>query len=274
MQACINDLSFKGQFRTIDEVISTLKDISSAATAYQIISEHKPVRRTRCLVNRPLIGTASISDISNQLLASKNPKDRSILTLILSTLIQGPFIKENEFDEKHNKTKSICGEDVKHTALHVYLSKNHEGSVHAVISAKGTNSYNCDKFDITSATSKMTTINLLTSNCYNAYRRIYEANPKHDIRADKLVEGKVHTKMDLNAEDAQYHLNNGFQIIGSNYVYAFANGQWYEFPAHRECRYHGYPIGTPNNNPEINRIIKVFGDPPYGNNGYNYCVRP
>lgn len=272
MEVSINDLSFKGQFKSFEEARSCIEKIACSSMASMELTGYSPVRRTRQLVRRPLIGDKTIEEFKIELFQSGKPEDSTLLTNLLVNVVQGPFIDESELNEKLNQTRSICEEPVEGSSLHAYLSKEEE-SVHAVISAEKSEAYDCQSFNIKVPDGKeVLVLNLRTEACCKMYSRKYEANPKHAIREDKNVAGKVHTKMDLSDSIAQECLNNGIQVLGNKYVYTFTNEQWYEFPPHTSGCYHGYPIGTPGNNATVNRIKRVFGEPPYNNTGYKFCT--
>ncbi|MEZ8095763.1 hypothetical protein ACED51_16820 [Photobacterium swingsii] len=272
MEVSINDLSFKGQFKSFDEVKSCIKKIACSSMASMELTGHSSVRRTRQLVGRPLIGDKTIDEFKIELFQSGNPADSTLLTNLLVNVVQGPFIDDSELNEELKQTQSICKEPVEGSSLHAYLSKEEE-SVHAVISAEKSKEYNHSNFKIkVPGIKEVMVLNLITDACCKQYSRKYEPNPKHAIRKDKKVAGKVHSKMDLSDSVAQDCLRNGIQILNNKYVYFFTNDQWYEFPQHTSGCYHGYPIGTPGNNAIINRIKRVFGEPPYKDTGYKFCT--
>ncbi len=273
MEVSINDLSFKGQFKSDEEAKFFLKEISRAALASKKITGNKPVRRTRQLSLRPLIGGKTIEEFKMELHNSKRPEDKTILGIILTNLGQGPFIDDTELDQNFAGFTSICAEKVDGSSIHAYLSKTDE-SINALISAGNSNEYSGPVLKFESCDGKeITVFNFTTAACCNGFYRTYEVNSKHIIRKDKVVAGNVHSKMDLTDALAQQCLDNGFQVLGHRSVYYFINQKWYEFPRHHTGIYHGYPIGLPSNDAIINRIKKVFGEPPYSTLGYKFCTR-
>ncbi|MEL4340845.1 hypothetical protein AAEH92_09060 [Shewanella xiamenensis] len=267
MEVSINDLSFKGQFESFEQVESCINNLAIIATASMQLTGYSPIRRTKKLASRAIIGDKTIEEFKIELSQSKNPRHSSLLTQLLITIVQGPFIDSLELKEELKQTKSICGEEIEGTSLHAYLSKD-DNSVNAVISADKSG---YDDLPILYLNKSAKILNLHNEACCKTYARVYEANPKHTILKDKMVDGKIHSKMDLDDDIAQQCLVNGIQVLGHKYVYAFANNRWYEFPQHTLGCYHGYPIGNPGNNVLINKIKKVFGDPPYSNTGYKFC---
>lgn len=272
MDIAINDLSFKGQFESFDDMASCINTIAKISELSKKLNGNKPLRRTRNLAQRYITGDKTIQMFFNELLQRKDPKLQDLITMSLANIVQGPFIKQDELDEKIKKTKSICGEEIDGTAIHAYLSKKEE-SVHALISAPNSG-YDCGiMFKVKIEKDKERTIlNFITDACCSPLLRLYQANEKHAIIRDKIVGGNVYTRMDLDDNSAQACLDNGIQIIGSKYVYAFSQGKWYEFPPHTQGCYHGYPIGTPGNSAELNHIIRIFGQPPYSELGYKFCT--
>lgn len=272
MDVAINELSFKGQFTSFDEMANCINTIAKISEISKKINGNKPLRRTKNLVTRPISGEKTIGMFFGELLQQKDPKAQDLINKSLLNIVQGPFIKKEELDEKIKDIASICGEKVEGTAIHAYLSRK-EDSVHAIISAPGSAYDSSFLFKVTIDSGKeKTIINFISEACCNSLLRNYQVNEKHAILKDKLVGGNVHTRMDLDYDRAQLCLCNGIQIIGNRYVYSFEQGKWYEFPPHTEGCYHGYPIGNPSNSAELNHIIRIFGEPPYTEIGYKFCI--
>ncbi|WP_052239052.1 hypothetical protein [Pectobacterium carotovorum] len=272
MDVSINDLSFKGQFLSYEEARSCIEKIALSSLASKVLTGNSPVRRTRGLSLRPFIGDKTIEEFKIELFQSKKPQDSLLLTNLLVNVVQGPFIDDAELNEELKEIQSICNEPVNGSSLHAYLSKEDE-SIHALISAERSEVYNGSILKLTVPGKKdLIVINIITDVCCKKYFRKYEGNPKHEIKEDKVVAGKLHSKMDLSDSLAQECLNNGFQILGNKHIYFFTNEKWYEFSEHTSGCYHGYPIGMPSNNFIINRIKRVFGEPPYNIDGYSFCT--
>ncbi|HHX8345883.1 TPA: hypothetical protein ACVOYS_004619 [Vibrio alginolyticus] len=272
MEVSINDLSFKGQFTSDEEAKACLLKIAATSLQSKKLTGNMPVRRTKDLVSRPLVGDKTIKDFQIDLYSSNKPEDQKILGALLTNIVQGPFINSSELNEELKDFKSVCDETIEGSSIHAYLSKENE-SINALISAEHIEQYNNPliKFELPNK-KEITVLNFLADTCCNNYIRKYEANKKHLIKEDKVVAGKVHSKMDLSDSSAQECLDNGFQVLGNKYVYYFTNDQWYEFPQHTLGCYHGYPIGTPTNMVTVNRIKRVFGNPPYEATGYKFCT--
>lgn len=271
MNISINDLSFQGQFTSFSEIESCINTLFLASKASEYLTGKNPIQRTQRLADRHLTEFDTIRSYMNKLFTSQKPEERQLLNKILLTFVKGPFIKEYELDNEIRGITSICGEAVDDTALHAYLSRKDE-SVHAVISAPACIYESVNEFTLTGTGDKTILVLNFTSDvsCSRLLRR-YEANIKHEIKADKIVNGKVHTRMDLNDETAQQCLMNGIQVFGNEYVYGFKDEKWYEFRPHTEGCYHGFPIVDPGNDSTLNRIKKVFGEPPYGLTGCQFC---
>lgn len=272
MDIAINDLSFKGQFESFEEMANCINTIAKISEYSKKFNDNKPLRRTKNLSKRCISGDKTIESFFGELLQSNDPKAKDLILKSLTNIVQGPFIKQDELDDDIKNVKSICGEIVEHTALHAYLSRK-ENSVNALISAPKSD-YDCGIIFTVSVDEqkKITVLNFISDTCCSSLVRYYQPNKKHIIPRDKVVDGNVHSRMDLDDDSAQQCLNNGIQMIGSKYVYAFSQQKWYEFPPHTPGCYHGYPIGTPNNFAELNSIIRVFGQPPYTEKGYKFCT--
>lgn len=271
MEIYINDLSFKGQFKDESEIIECITNISKVISKSKRLNGNSPIQRTRTLKDRPISGNMTISDFFAKTIASSDPQKTSLVTLFL-TLMQGPFIDTTLFNDDYENIKSICGEVVKFTSLHADLSKRNK-SINAVISAPKLEYDNIPYFSLEIENDKkMVILNLSSESCCDTIFRIYESNPKHEIKRDKVVGGEQITKMDLDNSTAQQCLENGIQVLGDRFVYAFYNDKWYEFPSHQCGLYHGYPISDSANNPILNKIKRVFGMPPYNNVGYQFLL--
>jgi hypothetical protein len=272
MDVSVNDLSFKGQFTSSGEIEACIHHFQDVVQVAEELAGYEPVRRTRGLADRMLTPSHSIRSYMNYLHTTGSVADAKLLQNILLAFVKGPFIEEPEFDERVRGTTSICNEVVDNTALHACFSRRDE-SVHAVISAT-TSPYDsvseicasgqaCNNVPVLNFVHKQSCLQLL---------RHYDANEKHALLADKMVDGKVHTKMDLSSADALDCLRKGIQVLGDRYVYGFHNDKWYEFRPHTDGRYHGFPITDPGNEGTLNRIKRVFGEPPYSLVGYQFCL--
>ncbi|MEQ9878014.1 hypothetical protein ABRP92_08460 [Pectobacterium aroidearum] len=272
MDIAINELSFKGQFKSFDEMAECINTIAKISEISKKINGNKPLRRTKGLAKRPISGDKTIESFFSELLQQKDSKIQDLVNKYLLNLVQGPFIKLDELDEKIKDITSICGDKIEGTAIHAYLSRKEE-SVHAIISAPGSAYDSGLFFKISIGDGKEKTIlNFISETCCSSLLRHYQANEKHSILKDKFVGGNMHTRMDLDDASAQLCLSNGIQIIGNRYVYSFEQGRWYEFPPHTHGCYHGYPIDNPGNSAELNHIIRIFGEPPYAEVGYKFCI--
>lgn len=272
MDVSVNDLSFKGQFTTFGEIESCVYHIQEVVQVAEEFAGYEPVRRTRGLADRMLTPTDSIRSYMTRLFSSQNAADAKLLQNILLAFVKGPFIEEDEFDARIRGTASLCGEVVDDTSLHACFSRQDE-SVHAVISAAASPYDSVSEICLSGpACNNVPVMNFVYRQQCLPLIRYYDANEKHELLADKVVDGKVHTKMDLNSADALHCLRNGVQVLGDRYVYGFQNERWYEFRPHAEGRYHGFPITDPGNEGTLNRIKRVFGEPPYALAGYQFCL--
>lgn len=264
----INDLSFQGQFKDYDEAMEAMEVMAETIKTSSVMRNNSPIRRKRELKQALISDDKSIAEFFHWLQLQSNKgssKHRDILQKVLLNLVQGPFIDTEEVDKSKEHLLTPKGYSIADSAIHAALSKDSK-SMPTIVSLVSSNDFDCLSFTIDGYDRAI--INLVSPDCFNPFLRIYESNPKHELKGSKIVNGKVHSKMDLSVEDAQKVLNNGICIEDKNIIFSFNNECWYQFPSHLECKFHGYPIGTPTNDPNINRIIKEVGQPPYPENGY------
>lgn len=272
MDVFVNDLSFKGQFTSSNEIEACVNNLMAVTQVAEELAGFKPVKRTRGLPDRMLTKTDSLRSYMNSLQGTGSAADEKLALSILLTFVKGPFIPEDAFDDQVRGAVSICGEVVDDTALHACISRKDE-SVHAVISAPLHPYDSVPDIQINgNSCSNVPVLNFFSNAECTAFLRRYDANPKHELKANKVFKNKVHTKMDLDSDTALTCLRDGIQVIGNRYVYGYHNQQWYEFRPHEDGRYHGFPIVDPGNEVTLNRIIRVFGQPPYDPAGYQFCL--
>ncbi|UUE46354.1 hypothetical protein [Pectobacterium aroidearum] len=273
MDVSINDLSFKGQFTSFSEIEACVHHFQNVVQVAEELAGYEPVRRTKGLADRMLTPSDTIRSYMNHLYTTGSVADAKLLQNILLAFVKGPFIDEPEFDAQVRGTTSICGEIVDDTALHACFSRRDE-SVHAVISVIASPYDSVSSIHVSGpvCNNNVPVINFVYKEHCLELLRHYDANEKHELLADKMVGGKVHTKMDLSSTDALHCLRNGIQVLGDRYVYGFHNDRWYEFRQHTDGRYHGFPITDLGNEGTLNRIKRVFGEPPYSLVGYQFCL--
>ncbi|HDF5703653.1 hypothetical protein [Klebsiella variicola] len=272
MDISINDLSFKGQFTSFSEIEACVNDLMAVTQVAEELAGYKPIRRTRGLAERMLTRTESLRSYMNSLYGTGRAADEKLLQSILLTFVKGPFIPDDAFDDQVRGAVSICGDVVDDTALHACFSRKDE-SVHAVISAPLHPYDSVPEIRVAgNGCAQVPVLNFVSSTQCTSLLRCYDANPKHELKTDKLVNNNVHTKMDLDSDTALACLRDGMQVIGDRYVYGYYNEKWYEFRPHEDGRYHGFPIVDPGNEGTLNRIIRVFGEPPYSPAGYQFCL--
>jgi hypothetical protein len=273
MDVSVNDLSFKGRFTSSNEIEACVHHFQNVVQVAEELTGYKPVRRTRGLADRMLTPSDTIRSYMNHLHTTGSVADSKLLLNILLAFVKGPFIEEQEFDAQVRGTTSICGEIIDNTALHACFSRRDE-SIHAVISVTASPYDSVSDIYVSGpACNNVPVMNFVSKHHCLSLLRHYDSNEKHELRADKMVDGKVHTKMDLSSTDALRCLINGMQVLGDRYVYGFYHEKWYEFRPHTEGRYHGFPITDPGNEGTLNRIKRVFGEPPYSLAGYQFCLK-
>lgn len=271
MDIAINDLSFKGQFTSDEQIEHAFEALLMTTEAVKSLNGNSSIRRTEGLKNRYLTQNDTIHSYLHCLFLSPDPTKRALLDKILFTLIRGPYIQEQEFDAQFGALPSTCGESMGNTSLQAYVSRDDE-SVHGLVSIQNSPYDSLYEISINPEIKKpILVFNFISPTGFSPLLRKYDANPKHDIKQDKVVNGVVYSRMDLAPQEAEKCLINGMQVLESKCVYGYTNGQWYAFPPHLPGIYHGYPVGNPANHTEINRIKRVFGLPPYAPKGSQFC---
>jgi len=267
MDMYINDLSFQGQFKDFEEAIGAFEILAKAISSSNMMRGSTPVRRTKALKTMPVCQDKSIYEFLAWLLAksSTSPKYKDVSTLVLQHIVQGPFVDMNVLDLTIKDLIAPCNRKIEDSLIHAALSERYS-SFPALVSIQMSEGYNCSEITFEGSNKKI--INLFSENCATPFLRQYEPNPKHEIKESKAVAGKVHSKMDITIEVAQQILDQGIHLLSKNAIFSFYNDKWYQFPAHGDCKFHGYPIGKPTNNTNINLIISNIGLPPYPENGY------
>lgn len=271
MDIAINDLSFKGQFTSDEQIEHAFEALLLTTETVKGLKGNTPICRTEGLKNRYLTQNDTIHSYLHCLFLSPEPAKRALQNKILITLIRGPYIQEQEFDARFGALLGPCGESMGSTSLQAYVSR-YDDSVHGLVSIQNSPYDSLHEISINPGVKKPVLIfNFISPACFSPLQRKYDANPKHDIRQDKVVNGVVYSRMDLAPQEAERCLMNGMQVLESKCVYGYTNGQWYAFPPHLPGIYHGYPVGNPANHAEINRIKRVFGLPPYAPKGSQFC---
>lgn len=267
MDMYINDLSFQGQFEDFEEVVGAFEQLAKTIDSSKAIRGLTPVRRTKELKAMQVCCNKSVHEFLIWLhdKSRASPKHRDVLTVVLDNIVKGPFVDMSALEPAFNDLIAPCKKKIKNSLIHAALSERYS-SFPAIVSVIKTDGY--DRTEIIFDTIDRKVINFFSEGCVIPLFREYEINIKHEIRNSKLVNGKVNTKMDLVPEVAQKVLEQGVNLQSKNAIFTFYNDTWYQFPAHVDCKYHGFPIGNPTNNPNINLIVKAIGSPPYPENGY------
>lgn len=90
--------------------------------------------------------------------------------------------------------------------------------------------------------------------------RIYQSNPKHDIRTSGSLKGNTVSVMDLDNRSAQLVLNGAVQE--GKKLYGIYGGKYYEFQCHKDNCWHGYcpNDGIPENIQRQLRESEISGE--------------
>lgn len=267
MDMYINDLSFQGQFKDFEEAVEAFEQLALTINSSKIIRGLTPIRRSKELKNVQVCENKSVHEFLLWLhdKSKISPKHRDVLAAVLNNIVKGPFVDMSALDAALKDLIAPCTKNIENSLIHAALSERYS-SFPAVASITKSKGYDCNEILLEAFDRKV--LNLFSEDCVIPLNRDYEVNVKHEIKNSKIVNGKMHTKMDLTPEEAQSVLEQGIYLQSKNAIFTFYNDTWYQFPAHVDCKYHGFPIGNPTNNPNINIIIKTIGSPPYPENGY------
>ncbi|WP_394142092.1 hypothetical protein [Vibrio chagasii] len=251
MQLSINDIVYKGQCSDINEAKKVLLSHAKNVSESSSLRAGNLILRTEQLKNKNITKDKTIYDVFILLQKSRDPEDRKLLMLLLTSFVKGPYIKFPTI--KHS---SLLGqENIDQSALsycacnpitRAIVSPNIEGwqqdlTVKVASSFQTVKNYFCPK-QIDSDTWK------------------YESNPKHEIPKDIIVKGNVWSRMDLSDQEAQKLLSKSVKISHRRCSFAKNGGQWYQFYNHENNLYHGFPINNPGNDKDLNRVEKLLSD--------------
>ncbi|PMG53794.1 hypothetical protein [Vibrio splendidus] len=255
MEICINERAFHAQLEKDEEVFALFENLIEMFEATSTIRNKKQLKRTRCLKDKEILRNLSISQYCHQLLKNKIPEQKKYNQLILLYFMKSPYLDaqtglENVSDE--------YGECCKESSLEYAYSYN---GVCALISPKQSK-YSNGIVKLSSSGNNIEITNFVDCDSIKKQTWYYEENKKHAIKEDIIVKGNTWSTMDLNPDIAQLALTNSFGFKGKRCAYAYYNDQWYQFYNHHDNLYHGFPIVDKGNDPDLNRIKKLFGEKP------------
>lgn len=245
MILCINDCAYGGQFNNIIEAKKVLLSHAINIQSSKKITGEKTIYRTAELKNRLITKDKTIVDMFYDLRNGDIPEDRSLVSFLLLSFIKGPYIScpEEKCDIILNETKANG------SALH-YCSEN--------TITRGVISPDIDEFRNDSITiykkHAISVNNFYSIDQIKEAEWVYEANPKHIIPHDIIVNGNVWSKMPLDDDLAQKVLSSSIRIKGRRCTFALHNKQWYQFYNHDKNLFHGFPIVDNGNDQHLNKV--------------------
>jgi len=266
MEMFVNECSFTGQCTDFDSEVSIINDLVNLIDKTSSFRNYRLIRRAECLRDVFIADGRTLHLLISELLV--NPKHVDLGKRMLLHFAQRPYIKDEEMLLDFEELVSAEGDCLIATSMHAAISTSVEGVMPVIISAKNTPAYDDEFISVLVDGEPRLILNFTSEDMASKYERFYEENEKHSIPEDRVVSGETYTRMDLSAEDAQPALVNGIELSGEKSIFSYWNESWYQFPPHEVNRYHGYPLGTPENNNVINRIIRVLGAPPYETRGH------
>jgi hypothetical protein len=245
----INDRSLSAQFTDREEALRRLKDLAAMEESALDFSNLNPVRRTRMLADILILPNTTLRMFLFELAASNNPADRDASAFFLSFFVRGPYCTET-----HNANDTIVDEAgicQKQTCVEDAIT-NFGGAALLSIKRPGELDFKIFTSSIFGAKRlrNFTSALLLKDAIWN-----YDSNQKHERKKDALVEGLLHSAMDLDDETAKVVLRNG--VLSGKSVFSKFGEQWYKFHRHTNNAYHGFPI-VPKTPPKDFSIAAKF----------------
>lgn len=249
----INETSFPANLQTEEEVVSTLETLVRMAPYAQTISGKNVIRRHRDLHNQEILPTITLREYIARLRTHKNRKFADRSEAFLRMFSRGPFVEPKHTQEgdyvndiKGQCRKGSCLDDASSydfgAALISFINEREpEERVVAISSKYGTKTI-----------PNFSSVEKIQSFCW-----VYEPNPKHELKADKNVNGVVHSAMPLSKELAQRVLTNGVKIGKS--VFGVHQNQWFKFHCHEGNRYHGFPVEDRRQLSDLGLAQKILG---------------
>lgn len=266
MKVYINDSSFIGQAKNVDDAISLLDELVETIYEIKTFSCKNKGAISKGLKNCCIIKDLSLIEFIHGL-DRKIKKQREAKERYLHVLCTKPHYKS-----KHGQGDTILdeqGESLRNTCFDsAAVSKC--GAV--VVSLN-----NCPKYSsrtikvISSVANERNIMNVSYLIDAKNLRWNYEPNPKHRNKPKNIGKHTI-SEMDLSNDVAQKVLTNGFFI--NEKVLSFYENNWYCFPSHLANNFHGYKITFHENNKlyaHVNEIMKRICFTPRGQIWHGYC---
>ncbi len=244
MRIYINELSFAGQAKTLEEASVLLHFLTQVASRTKEIRGDNIVQRHSHLLGKKLLKSRSLALLFEDIKKTDNRIVKDRIRFFLLEYGKGPFFdKDLSKNFPNHACVLIAGQaDVSGSCLAASALSPSGGSV---LSVKNSDDYTVSSISVifkaeTGDDEKKTYIKNYC-NIQSVEKDIwrYESNPKHEPETRK-IKGKNWTHMELLPETAQRVLNCGIKYKKD--VYNNYNGQWYIFRSHHKNYYHGYPV--------------------------------
>jgi hypothetical protein len=237
MRAFLNERSIPEKIINPDEVYVVLSKLIQVAAIARKICNNQSIQRSRELKNKEVLIGKTIVEYIVDLGRDPDPNKRKVKSLFLELFAKAPFLTGFHTDDDHT-IKDSNGYCLKNSCFDD-ASACRTGA--AVISAEITGAKTDPFIYINSSIfGRRKILNINDVAQLNDMLWIYQSNGKHDIPKDFLVEGELHSAMQLSDDEAQKVLSNGVMIGKS--IFNKVGDQWYKFHRHEKNIYHGFPI--------------------------------
>jgi len=257
MKTYINERSLPNNLSTADQAFEILEQVVLMAPFAITISNNQVIGRHRELANQIILPGITLIDFVRSLLKDKNRKRADVGSAFLRLFVKGPFI---EFvHEEKDSIKDCAGLCMKGSCFDEAASQKAGASL---LSFKDTSSPQSTSYTINSSRfgarkiRNFYEVTQIKESCW-----IYESNPKHALKEDKVIDGVVHSAMRLPDALAQRILTNGVMCGAS--VFNRHDGVIYKFHNHEGNKFHGFPISikTPYKDfTTASKILNLIGD--------------
>lgn len=248
MEIFVNDHSFSAGLPDSPSACAALEEMTKIAALAIELSNGRPIKRTRKLKEARILSDKSLIELIVEL--TKEPKYQKLAALFLDFFAKAPFV-ESFHQEVGSSVVDSSGLCVKGTSLDE-ASSLYFGAAVISLTHIEENFFkiNSSKFGVRSI------LNLSCAKKMSALIWRYEDNPKHRISKDKMVNGEIHSAMQLDLQSCQRALSNGL-LIGSS-VYNRVGDQWYKFHCHKDNFFHGFPINVKKSYKDFATASRVF----------------
>jgi hypothetical protein len=245
MRIYINELSFVGQAKTLEEASNLLYSLAKVASETKNLRGDNTIQRHSDLLGKEILGDQSLAQLFQRIGVTDNPLVKHRIRFFLLEYGKGPFFDTDLNKNFPNHTCILVGnkKDVSGSCLAASVLSPSGG---AVISAKNSADYKESSVSVSfkEEIEDDEKIKHVKNYCDTQSVKndiwVYEKNPKHDPKTRK-IKGKDWTHMDLLPETAQQILSRAI-AYNKDVVYSKYKGQWYIFRRHDKNLYHGYPI--------------------------------